>query len=128
MRGIQILILLSAVLLSACSLGTTEAGVLHGKVKIGPIQPVEQPGVTPTVPPEVFRARKVLVFDKSGDKLVERIDIGDDGCYSIKLEPGTYVVDINRVGIDSSGDVPKEITIISGLTVRLDIDVDTGIR
>jgi hypothetical protein len=38
------------------------------------------------------------------------------------------VIDINRLGIDSSGDVPRKVDIIEGGTIELDIDIDTGIR
>ena len=48
--------------------------------------------------------------------------------YSIELETGIYIIDINRIGIDSSSDVPLEIEIRPGETVKLDIDIDTGIR
>ncbi|MEE9583710.1 MAG: hypothetical protein V3W01_03515 [Dehalococcoidales bacterium] len=41
---------------------------------------------------------------------------------------GTYTVDINYSGIDSSPDVPKKIEIKPGETVRVEIDIDTGIR
>ena len=69
-----------------------------------------------------------MVYDRSGRKLVQQVDIDCDGRYVVKLDPGIYNVDINRLGIDFSGDVPKEIEIDSGLTVRLEIDIDTGIR
>ena len=44
------------------------------------------------------------------------------------LKPGTYTVDINRIGMDSSDDVPQRVEIQLGITTRLDIDIDTGIR
>jgi hypothetical protein len=44
------------------------------------------------------------------------------------LKPGIYTVDINRIGMDSSSDVPKQVEIKPDVTVSLDIDIDTGIR
>jgi hypothetical protein len=38
------------------------------------------------------------------------------------------VVDIRKQGIGRSGDLPKTVAIHAGETVRLDIDIDTGIR
>ncbi len=52
----------------------------------------------------------------------------DDGTYWVELSPGTYLVDINRVGMDRSAEVPKTIQIRAGEMVTLDIDIDTGIR
>ncbi len=69
-----------------------------------------------------------MVYDKSGNKLIQQVDIDCDGKYAVKLNPGTYNIDINRIGIDSSSDVPKKVDVESGKIVRLDIDVDTGIR
>ena len=87
-----------------------------------------RPGEIVEVPCEVYEARKIMVYDKSGNKLIQQVDIDCDGRYAVKLSPGTYNVDINRIGIDSSSDVPKRVEINSGLTTRLDIDIDTGIR
>jgi hypothetical protein len=46
----------------------------------------------------------------------------------VELDPGVYRVDINRIGVDSSSDVPEQVEIVAGLTFKLDIDIDTGIR
>jgi hypothetical protein len=107
------------------------SGVLQGDVTIGPIWPVEPPGGSPPIPPEVYQARKVVVYDESGAEALKIVDIipgGERGHYRVELAPGTYVVDINHLGIDSSDEVPARIEITSGQTVNLDIDIDTGIR
>jgi len=104
-------------------------GTLTGRVTIGPLQPVVRPGDDPLdIPPEVYEGRKVMVYDESGEDLIRRLDIGPDGIYRAELVPGTYTVDINHAGMDSSGDVPCQIQIESGETTCLDIDIDTGIR
>jgi len=115
-------------MVSGCPGETQPPGFLEGVVTIGPLTPVEMPGEQPTVPGEVYAARKIMVYDAQGRRLVERVDIGGDGTYRVELPPGRYVVDINRIGIDSSSDVPASVDIVSGETVRLDIDIDTGIR
>jgi len=110
---------------------TAGKGLLQGTVTIGPIWPVERPEGNPPIPPEVYEARKILVYDSNRTELIEQVDIvphGDYGSYAVELAPGSYLVDINHLGIDSSGDVPVEIDIRSGQTVELDIDIDTGIR
>ena len=121
-------VIVIGLLFSACSAGTVEMGTLEGTVTIGPIWPVERPGEERTIPPSVYEARKVMVYDKNGSKLVKQVDLEYGGYYSVELKPDTYIVDINRIGIDSSSDVPKEIEIRPGETVKLDIDIDTGIR
>ena len=57
-----------------------------------------------------------------------QIDIDSTGRYVAYLKPGTYIVDINHIGMDASDDIPKQVEIQSGITIRLDIDIDTGIR
>ncbi|MFC1932244.1 hypothetical protein ACFLXU_01255 [Chloroflexota bacterium] len=127
-KNFVLLVAVVGLLLAGCSSGTMETGILEGGVTIGPLSPVERPGEKPPVPPEVYEARKVMVYDRSGSKLIEKVDLGHDGYYSVKLKPGVYTIDINHIGIDRSGDVPKTIEIKSGETVKLDIDIDTGIR
>lgn len=123
-----ILIMLPILLVAGCVSETQEPGILEGYVTIGPIWPVERPGEQKPIPPEVYEARKVMVYDKSGKRLVEEVSLTSEGYYSVQLKPGTYRVDINRIGIDSSSDVPKQIVMGSGQTVVLNIDIDTGIR
>ena len=104
------------------------SGILQGIVTIGPITPVEKPGERPPVPPEVYEARKIVVYDKSGKTLIRQVDIDSDGRYVTHLNPGIYTIDINHIGVDSSNDVPKQVEIQLGITTRVDIDIDTGIR
>ncbi|MFC1957167.1 hypothetical protein ACFLVY_02615 [Chloroflexota bacterium] len=114
--------------ISGCVGETREPGILEGHVTIGPIWPVERPGEQKPIPPEVYEARKVMVYDKSGKRLFEEVSLSSDGYYKVELRSGTYTIDINRIGIDSSSDVPKQLVIESGQAVVLNIDIDTGIR
>jgi len=120
-------------LLCACHAETPQLGTVEGTVTIGPIWPVERPGEKPPVPPEVFDARKVMIYDKRGTRLIQKVDLvqidqGQEGYYRIQLKPGTYIVDINHVGIDTSSDIPTEIEVRPEETVQVNIDIDTGIR
>ena len=103
------------------------AGVVRGHVTIGPLQPVETPGGSPTVPPEAYASRWI-VFTGSGGQYTKTAAIDADGNYAVWLWPGTYTVDINHGGIDFAKDLPKEIEVGQSAEVVLDIDIDTGIR
>lgn len=127
-QTIALLLLAAALAVAGCSGYGSETGTLKGTVTIGPISPVQKEGVKEEVPPEVYAARKVMVYNASGNRLVEQVDLNDDGTYSVRLGTGTYTVDINRVGVDSRDDVPRKIEIRAEGTVVLDIDIDTGIR
>jgi hypothetical protein len=130
-KMIRTVILLALVvislLLAACYSETPQTGTLEGTVVIGPIWPVERPGAKPPISPEVYEARKVLVYNEHRTKLVKTVDLRQDGYYRVELRSGAYIVDINYVEIDSSRDVPKKIEIRSGET-EVNIDLDTGIR
>ena len=104
-------------------------GTLQGHVNIGPLQPVvrvDEP--TPVVPPEAYAARQIVIYAADGQTEIARVQIGPDGNYEVALPPGTYVVDINRGGIDSSKSLPAKVQIEAGQTKTLDVEIDTGIR
>jgi hypothetical protein len=130
----MILLILAACFTAvSCTQKTAQTGLLQGGVTIGAITPVEQPGQTIIVPPEVFSSRKVLVYGPNGAKLVQEVTINQirqtaNGYYSVQLEPGTYSIDITHTGIGGSSGLPQNITITAGQTTILNIDIDTGIR
>ena len=126
LAGVVTVATMVALLAPACGDGQT--GTLQGRVTIGPISPVQREGVKEMIPPEVYAARKVVVYDRNGRRIIEEVDLEDDGHYRVDLKPGIYVVDINRLGIDFSDEVPRKVEIRAGGTVLLDIDIDTGIR
>jgi len=121
-------VVIAGLILAGCWGGAVETGRLEGTVTIGPIHPVEKEGEEQKIPCAVYEARKVMVYDRNGDRLVKQVDIDCQGHYQVDLPPATYTIDINRIGIDHSGEVPARIEIRSGETVKLDIDIDTGIR
>lgn len=117
------------VLFTSCALGPTEFGLLEGQVSIGPLVPVMREGEeAPTPAPEVYAAREIVVYKKNGKTEFTRLGIDSNGWYQGELPVGTYVVDINRLGIDSAADLPKQIEIKADSITTLDIEIDTGIR
>lgn len=121
------------VYLPACQPGGPETVLLQGAVTIGPVSPVVQPGENPPVPPEVFSSRYLVISDESGEKLVRevyftQIGSGNTGYYTAQIAPGTYVIDINRLGIDHAENLPQKITVTADETVTIDVNIDTGIR
>jgi hypothetical protein len=111
----------------ACGGPTARNGILEGTVRIGPITPVEST-TPPSTSPEVYAARKVLIYDETGEELLYTVSLNDTGHYRVELPAGTYVADINHAGMDRSFDVPATIEIKAGQTEILDISIDTGIR
>jgi hypothetical protein len=138
MKGVTIVfviaLLFAALASSGCVSGSAPAdnGTLSGNVTVGPLTPVERIGVSPTPPPpEVFTSRHLIVYEADGTTKVADVPIqaaGLHGVYSISLPPGTYVLDMPRTGIGHASPLPITVTIESGKTATVDINIDTGIR
>lgn len=133
MRYLLILLLISGIFAGSCQPGGAETVLLQGAVTIGPLSPVEGPGQSEPVPPEVFNSRYLIIYDESGEKLVREVyftQIGQTamGYYTAQIAPGTYVMDINRLGIDTADNLPVTIEVIADETVTIDVNIDTGIR
>jgi len=75
------ILLLILVILSIFTIGcsnTVEKGLLQGNVLIGPITPVEQPGQEITLRCDVYALRKIMIYYKSGERLIQQVDIDCD--------------------------------------------------
>jgi hypothetical protein len=113
---------------------TVPTGVIQGVVTIGPIFPgPEIPSETRPVSPDVFSARKVIIYDSSGKNVIQTLDIKQidqtaKGYYVAQIKPGIYIVDIKKNGIDHAPEVPKAVTVSASQAVVIDINIDTGIR
>jgi hypothetical protein len=129
-----ILISIVAALSAAGCTATVETGTIRGAVTIGPVfAGPASPNDTRPVPNEVFSARKIIIYDSAGKKVIETVRITQvgqsaSGHYVAQLEPGTYIVDIADNGIDHADGLPKRVTVAAGQTTIVDMDIDTGIR
>jgi hypothetical protein len=118
-----------ALLVACCTPVPPETGILEGHMTIGPLVPVVREGeAEPTPAPEVYASRQIVIYGKGGRSEITRVQIDAKGNYRVELPPGTYVVDINRLGIDRGIDLPTTVDIASGRTTVLDVEIDTGIR
>ncbi|MFH1471079.1 MAG: hypothetical protein ABIF01_04990 [Candidatus Micrarchaeota archaeon] len=124
-----LLLVVAVMLIAGCSQKKNEeTGTLQGTVTVGPLCPVEPCNLAPGALAKALETRRVVVYTQDQSSTVIVVDLKSDGSYKTDLLPGTYLIDIHKIGMDSSGDVPKEITIETGKTIELNIDVDTGMR
>ncbi|MGB3903843.1 MAG: hypothetical protein WBB22_02885 [Anaerolineae bacterium] len=125
----RLLLLALTFFIISCASGPQETGMLEGHVTIGPLVPVVREGEPePTPAPEVYASRQIVIYAQDGRTEITRVQIDAKGNYRVTLPVGTYVVDINRIGIDRGIDLPKTVEIVSGGVTRLDVEIDTGIR
>ncbi len=104
------------------------AGSIRGTVIVGPICPVERPGMPCPVPPEAYTSREVILYATNGTTVVKRMHFAPDGTYHFEVPAGVYILDIPRQGVGGSSDLPKTLTIKSGETLEINFSIDTGIR
>jgi acetyltransferase-like isoleucine patch superfamily enzyme len=85
------------------------------------------------VPREVFSSRYLIIYDESGERLLQevyftQIGNGATGYYTAQIALGTYVVDTNHLGIDTPANLPVKITVSADETVTIDVNIDIGTR
>jgi hypothetical protein len=108
---------------SGCGQPAPVDGWIEGEVYIGPVSPVEQPGV----PNEKAYSATLLINRASDQKLVATARSDAKGSFVIALQPGIYVLE--PVNGDPLPTAPsQEFTILSGLHTRVRVDYDSGIR
>jgi hypothetical protein len=113
----------------ACRPRVVQVGVLQGEVNIGPLVPAIREGQSePTPSPEMYAARQIVIYAAAGGKEIQRVPIDATGNYRVELPVGAYIIDINRIGIDSADRLPTQVEIKSGETVILDVSIETGLR
>ena len=111
------MLVFGVVILVGCT--ATDQGTLTGRMTIGPLCPVEPCNVTPDQLSAALSTRTVVVYSLNQGDVVAIGRIKGDGSYSVPLAPGSYIIDINHIGIDRSTDVPNQVTIIPGGTTTL---------
>jgi hypothetical protein len=128
---------IAIVVLAACHSPTSpndgqtavEHGRLSGLVTIGPNCPGPQRENNPCpTQPSAYAARKILIYTETKSKLLFTVDINSQGLYVIDLAPAKYTVDLKPNGIDHTAELPKVVEIKANGIVRLDVNIDTGIR
>lgn len=118
-----LVLLLVAIAASGCGQPPPAQGWVEGVVRIGPINPVEQPG-TPNDRPY---SASLLVKRASDGEVVAQTTSDEEGVFRVALPPGSYVLEpVNGDPMPTAP--PQELTVSSGLVTRVRVDYDSGIR
>jgi len=111
------LLITAGLLVSSCALGAPS--YIEGKLTI-------LPEVTGGNPVLVYSACQIIIYDAQTGKFLDITDVDENGYYSIKVRPGSYIVDLYRMGsIGKSANVPQIIQIEGGKTLELNITLNT---
>ena len=106
-----------------------QPGFLEGHLKIVSLKEVELAGANPSKgTSENYAEYPLIILSKAGQKEVAQITAGRDGNYRVSLPPGDYMLDVQGRASKHFRAKPQPFTVVSNKTVRVDMDIDTGIR
>jgi hypothetical protein len=120
MRGLVAVVVVFAAFVPPALAGGRSG--IYGVVERGPVTPVCKVGTPCSKPATHVR----LVFSRSGSR-VSSTETNRSGGYRVALRPGRYIVRLaisQRIG----GLRPTSVVVPNGRYVRLDLNIDTGIR
>lgn len=111
--------------------GMGVAGVLKGKISIGPLCPVEtvppSPNCLPTL--DTYKTWATALWTLTKKTKVITLNPSIDGNYQVSIPSGKYIVDFSGFQNYRTGsNLPSEITVLPNDTLVFNINIDTGIR
>jgi len=110
-------------------MATEPAGFVEGHLTI--ISPKEvqlADGKTPAMTAENYAQYPLIILSEGGKKEIARITADGNGNFRTALPPGDYVLDVQGRARGHVRAKPQRFTIVSNHTVRVDMDIDTGVR
>jgi hypothetical protein len=105
------------------------AGFVEGHLKI--ISPKEvqlADGKAPAMTAENYAQYPLIILSQGGEKEIAKVTADGNGNYRTALPPGDYVLDVQARTRGHVRAKPQRFTIVSNQTVRVDMNIDTGIR
>jgi hypothetical protein len=104
-------------------------GFLEGHLRITASKEVELADGTPApVTAENYAEYPLIVLSQDRKKEVARVTADGNGNYRVELPPGDYVLDVQRRPRGRVRATPQAFTVVSDQTLRVDMNIDTGVR
>jgi hypothetical protein len=105
-------------------------GFLEGHLRILAFRDVElAEGNPPKFSAGNYAEYPLIILSQDGKKEIARVTADGNGNYRLALPPGDYILDVQ--GRPPKGHVrarAQPFTVVSNQTVRVDMDIDTGVR
>jgi hypothetical protein len=125
-------LILACVFLVVASTVSTDAappGFLEGHLKIVSPREVELAnGTPPRITTENYAEYPLIIRSHDEKKEITRVTADGNGNYRVALPPGDYVLDVKGRAPGHLRARPRRFTVVSNQTVRVDMDIDTGVR
>jgi hypothetical protein len=113
----------------ARSSDSAEPGFLEGHLTIVSLKGVERDDATPSKAPAVdYASHPLLILSTDGKTQIREVVADKAGNYRVSLPPGDYLLDAKGRAPKRVRAKPKVFTVVSNQTVRVDFNLDTGIR
>jgi hypothetical protein len=110
-------------------MATEPPGFLAGHLRIISGKEVElADGNAPAITAENYAQHPLIIFSHGGKKEIARVTADGKGNYRTALPPGDYILDVQGRARGHVRAKPQRFTVVSNQTVRVDMDIDTGVR
>ena len=104
-------------------------GFVEGHLKILSLKPVQLAGEkVEKGTSEDYSEYPLSILSQDGQKEIARVTADEKGNYRVALPPGDYILDVQGRGPGHVRAKPQRFTVVSKQTVRVDMDMDTGVR
>jgi len=112
------------------SINAAPPGFLEGHLKIFSIKEVELAGdnVPTKATAQNYDEYPLVILSRDGKTEVARLTADGNGNYRVALPPGDYLLDVQDRARKHVRAKPQSFTVGSNQTLRVDMDMDTGIR
>jgi hypothetical protein len=105
-------------------------GFLEGRLRILAFKGVELAEENaPNFSDGNYAEYPLVILSRDEKKEIARVTPDENGKYRVALPPGDYILDVQ--GRPPKGHIrakPQRFTVVSNQTVRVDMDIDTGVR
>ena len=115
-------------MICSCSAQKKSAGILKGKVDIGPLCPQEPCNPSAEQLKKMYASYQVLVMDTAATNVLFRISIQQDASFNKKISAGEYIALIKPVTGSGFKNESKRISISKGKTTEIFLNYDIGLR
>src|SRR2546430_15724382 len=109
---------------------TEPPGFVEGHLKIVSPKEVELAnGNAAAITAENYAEYPLIILSQDGKKEIARLTADRNGNYRLALPPGDYILDVQgRLPKGHLRAKPQPFRVTSNQTVRVDMDIDTGVR
>jgi hypothetical protein len=117
------------ILAGIASVNAGPAGFLEGHLKIVSPKPVEIAEASPQkFTAQTYAEYPLIILSKDRKNEIARVTADGNGNYRIALPPGDYLLDVQGRAPGHVRAKPQPFTVVSNEAVRVDMNIDTGIR